>query len=99
MVQNHLLQLMCLVAIEPPNILDANTVRDEKLKVLKSLRPIDVNLCKTHTVKGQYTRGKLDGKKLNHILKISRNLALIQRHLLRFEHISIIGVGQAFHSI
>ena len=50
MVQNHLLQLMCLVAIEPPNILDANTVRDEKLKVLKSLRPIDVDLCQTHTV-------------------------------------------------
>ena len=48
MVQNHLLQLMCLVAIEPPNILDANTVRDEKLKVLKSLRPIDVNSCNTY---------------------------------------------------
>ena len=69
MVQNHLLQLMCLVAIEPPNILDANTVRDEKLKVLKSLRPIDVNLCKTHTVKGQYTRGKLDGKEVKSYLQ------------------------------
>lgn len=69
MVQNHLLQLMCLVAIEPPNILDANTVRDEKLKVLKSLRPIDVNLCKTHTVKGQYTRGKLDGKEVKSYLE------------------------------
>ena len=67
MVQNHLLQLMCLVAIEPPNILDANTVRDEKLKVLKSLRPIDVYSCKTHTVKGQYTRGKLDGKSVKSI--------------------------------
>ena len=69
MVQNHLLQLMCLVAIEPPNILDANTVRDEKLKVLKSLRPIDVDLCKTHTVKGQYTRGKLDGKEVKSYLE------------------------------
>lgn len=69
MVQNHLLQLMCLVAIEPPNILDANTVRDEKLKVLKSLRPIDVDLCQTHTVKGQYTRGKLDGKSVKSYLE------------------------------
>ncbi|PDH46873.1 MAG: glucose-6-phosphate dehydrogenase [Bacteroidetes bacterium MED-G21] len=69
MVQNHLLQLMCLVAIEPPNILDANTVRDEKLKVLKSLRPIDIDLCKTHTVKGQYTRGKLDGKEVKSYLE------------------------------
>lgn len=69
MVQNHLLQLMCLVAIEPPNILDANTVRDEKLKVLKSLRPIDVNSCKTHTVKGQYTRGELDGKSVKSYLE------------------------------
>ena len=69
MVQNHLLQLMCLVAIEPPNILDANTVRDEKLKVLKSLRPIDVDLCKTHTVKGQYTRGRLDGKEVKSYLE------------------------------
>ena len=69
MVQNHLLQLMCLVAIEPPNILDANTVRDEKLKVLKSLRPIDVDSCKTHTVKGQYTRGKLDGKSVKSYLE------------------------------
>lgn len=69
MVQNHLLQLMCLVAIEPPNILDANTVRDEKLKVLKSLRPIDVDSCKTHTVKGQYTRGELDGKSVKSYLE------------------------------
>ncbi|MDG2164448.1 MAG: glucose-6-phosphate dehydrogenase, partial [Flavobacteriales bacterium] len=69
MVQNHLLQLMCLVAIEPPNILDANTVRDEKLKVLKSLRPIGVDTCKTHTVKGQYTRGKLDGKSVKSYLE------------------------------
>ena len=69
MVQNHLLQLMCLVAIEPPNILDANTVRDEKLKVLKSLRPIDVYSCKTHTVKGQYTRGELEGKSVKSYLE------------------------------
>ena len=57
MVQNHLLQLMCLVAIEPPNILDANTVRDEKLKVLKSLdqlMSIRVNLIQ---LKGNIREG------------------------------------------
>ena len=43
MVQNHLLQLLCLVAMEPPASLDADSVRDEKLKVLKSLAPIDAS--------------------------------------------------------
>lgn len=60
MVQNHLLQLMCLVAMEPPSILDANTVRDEKLKVLKSLRPITKSTYKKKTVKGQYSRGTIN---------------------------------------
>ena len=41
MVQNHMLQLLCLVAMEPPTSLDADAVRDEKLKVLRALRPID----------------------------------------------------------
>ena len=40
MVQNHLLQLLCLIAMEPPVSLDADRVRDEKLKVLRALRPI-----------------------------------------------------------
>jgi len=40
MVQNHILQLLCLVAMEPPTSLDADTVRDEKLKILKALKPI-----------------------------------------------------------
>ncbi len=57
MVQNHLLQLLCLIAMEPPSKLDADEVRDEKLKVLKSLRPFDEQSIKTGTVKGQYTRG------------------------------------------
>ena len=41
MVQNHLLQLLALVAMEPPHSLDADVVRDEKLEVIQSLRPID----------------------------------------------------------
>ena len=39
MVQNHILQLLCLVAMEPPSSIDADAVRDEKLKVLRSLKP------------------------------------------------------------
>jgi len=57
MVQNHLLQLLCLIAMEPPLHLNADEVRDEKLKVLKALRPYDKNNIHSCTVKGQYTRG------------------------------------------
>ena len=58
MVQNHLLQLLCLIAMEPPITLDADQVRDEKLKVLKALRPFTKETISTDTVRGQYTRGK-----------------------------------------
>lgn len=60
MVQNHLLQLLCLITMEPPVLLDASQVRDEKLKVLKALRPYNSKTIKTDTVRGQYTRGKTD---------------------------------------
>lgn len=60
MVQNHLLQLLCLVAMEPPSTLNADNVRDEKLKVLKALRKYDENNIKEWTVKGQYTRGSIE---------------------------------------
>lgn len=62
MVQNHLLQLLCLVAMEPPCILEADNVRDEKLKVLKSLRLFDEKMVKHQTVKAQYTRGNIKGE-------------------------------------
>lgn len=61
MVQNHLLQLLCLVAMEPPSSLDADAVRDEKLKVLKSLVPITEANASTLTVRGQYRAGVSDG--------------------------------------
>jgi glucose-6-phosphate 1-dehydrogenase len=61
MVQNHLLQLLCLVAMEPPTYVDRETVRDEKLKVLKALRPITSNETLAHTVTGQYVAGLVDG--------------------------------------
>jgi glucose-6-phosphate 1-dehydrogenase len=57
MVQNHMLQLMCMVAMEPPASLDADAIRDEKLKVLRSLRPIDSSNIEQLTVRGQYRAG------------------------------------------
>ena len=57
MVQNHLLQLLALVAMEPPRSLDADVVRDEKLEVLQSLRPIDGDDVDAHVVRGQYSGG------------------------------------------
>ncbi len=61
MVQNHLLQVLSLVAMEPPASLDANNVRDEKLKVLKSIRKIDASNVAEKTVRGQYVAGKMHG--------------------------------------
>jgi glucose-6-phosphate 1-dehydrogenase len=54
MVQNHLLQLLCLVAIEPPSSAAADALRDEKLKVLRALRPITDDNVSRLTVRGQY---------------------------------------------
>ncbi len=62
MVQNHLLQLLCLVAMEPPLDLEPDTVRDEKIKVLRALRPITTENIRQTTVRGQYGKGASDGK-------------------------------------
>lgn len=69
MVQNHLLQLLCLVAMEPPHLLEADEVRNEKLKVLRALRPISKKNVATNTVKGQYTRGTLKEEQVNSYLE------------------------------
>jgi len=57
MVQNHLMQLLCLVAMEPPNSLEAESIRDEKVKIVKALRRIDATTVSDCVVKGQYTQG------------------------------------------
>ncbi|HET8996127.1 MAG TPA: glucose-6-phosphate dehydrogenase [Acetobacteraceae bacterium] len=62
MVQNHLLQLLCLIAMEPPVSLDADRVRDEKLKVLRALCPIEPHDAGTLTVRGQYAKGAIGGR-------------------------------------
>lgn len=69
MVQNHLLQLVCLVAMEPPYVLEANEVRNEKLKILRSLRPFNKQSIKTESIKGQYTRGNIEDVKVNSYLE------------------------------
>lgn len=61
MVQNHMLQLLALVAMEPPARFDPTSVRDEKVKVLRSLRPIDRASVEAHSVRGQYTAGAVGG--------------------------------------
>lgn len=61
MVQNHLLQLLCIVAMEPPISLAADDVRDEKLKVLRSLRKMDLASVSRDTVRGQYGPGVAGG--------------------------------------
>jgi glucose-6-phosphate 1-dehydrogenase len=59
MVQNHLLQLLCLVAMESPHRLDARNIRIEKLKVLESLRPLTGDDVRRSTVRGQYAFGEI----------------------------------------
>ncbi|OQW60430.1 MAG: glucose-6-phosphate dehydrogenase [Proteobacteria bacterium HN_bin10] len=62
MVQNHILQLLCLVALESPNSMDADAIRTEKLKVLSALRRIEAKDAAIKTVRGQYKAGLVDGK-------------------------------------
>jgi len=60
MIQNHLLQVLCVVAMEPPSAFDAESVRLEKLKVLKAIRPISVGEVDHFAVRAQYTEGEVD---------------------------------------
>ena len=62
MIQNHLLQLLCLIAMDPPSDLSANSIRDEKVKVLKALAPIAPEQLSRQVVRGQYVAGSSDGK-------------------------------------
>ena len=61
MVQNHILQLLCIIAMEPPASGDPDAMRDEKLKVLRALRPIKGRDVLTKTVRGQYKSGAANG--------------------------------------
>jgi len=62
MVQSHLMQLLALVAMEPPATFESTPVRNEKLKVLQSIRPLTPQAVAADVVRGQYAAGKVDGK-------------------------------------
>ena len=62
MVQNHLLQVLALVAMEPPVNLEAESIRDEKVKLLKSVRQYHSSQVAANAVRGQYTAGSIDGQ-------------------------------------
>ena len=62
MVQNHMLQILSIIAMEPPARMDPTAVRDEKVKALRSLRPMTAETVKTHSVRGQYTPGAVGGQ-------------------------------------
>jgi glucose-6-phosphate 1-dehydrogenase len=69
MVQNHLLQLLCLLAMEPPIAVRGDLLRDEKLKVLRSLRPVAAHEVGHVTVRGQYAAGMAGGKPVDSYVK------------------------------
>lgn len=62
MVQNHLMQLFCLTAMEPPNALDADSIRNEKVKVLQATHLADTSNIGLSAIRGQYTAGWMKGK-------------------------------------
>ncbi len=64
MVQNHALQLVCAIAMEPPINAHADAIRDEKLKVLRSLKPWTPETLGLHAIRGQYTAGTAYGERV-----------------------------------
>lgn len=64
-VQNHMMQLLSLVAMEPPTSLKANAIHDEKVKIMEALRPIPLSEIDEYAVRGQYGPGYIEGKEVN----------------------------------
>ena len=62
MLQNHMMQLLALVAMEPPPALEADALRDEKVKVLRCIRPIERRALHAHAFRAQYAAGRMDGQ-------------------------------------
>lgn len=69
MIQSHLLQLLTLVTMEPPVDMDAESLRDEKVKVLKSIRPIPQNAVDAHAFRAQYSSGQINGESVKGYLQ------------------------------
>lgn len=64
MIQNHLLQLIGLIAMEPPSVINADSIRNEMLKVFQSIRPLTKDSIKTNVVRGQYTSSTIKGENI-----------------------------------
>ncbi len=64
MIQNHLLQILCIIAMEPPSSFDAESVRLEKLKVLRAIRPLRIGQVDRYAVRGQYGRCSNEGREV-----------------------------------
>jgi glucose-6-phosphate 1-dehydrogenase len=88
MIQSHVLQLTSLVAVEPPASFDANAVRNEKLKVLQSIRPFNLEMVAQSVIRGQYSPGKQGDKDLAgyrdepHVSPTSRTETFVSMRLL-----------------
>lgn len=100
MIQNHLLQILCMIAMSPPSDLSADSIRDEKVKVLKSLRRIDRSNVREKTVRGQYTAGFARGQKVPGYLEEegAKPRAAIQKPSWRSASTLITGAGPVCHS-
>ncbi|MEM9157967.1 MAG: glucose-6-phosphate dehydrogenase [Verrucomicrobiota bacterium] len=64
MIQNHTMQLLALTAMEPPTSLDAEAIRDEKVKLLKAIKPLNLSYQQGDVVRAQYEQGLIDGEKV-----------------------------------
>ena len=88
MIQSHVLQLTSLVSVEPPASFDANAVRNEKLKVLQSIRPFNLEMVAQSVVRGQYAPGKLGDKAVPgyrdepHVSRTSRTETFVAMRVL-----------------
>jgi glucose-6-phosphate 1-dehydrogenase len=82
MIQNHLMQILTMVAMEAPTSLQADEIRNRKADVLKAIRRITPEEVKHYTVRGQYDKGSIKGKLYQDIYKKKElTRTLIQRHL------------------
>ena len=99
MMQNHMLQLLSLVAMEPPVDLDPDSIHDEKVKVLKSLAPITADRIAAETVRGQYEKGIVEGTEApGYGKRRGSRRAPAPRHSRRSACSLIPGAGPAFRS-
>ena len=94
MFQNHLLQVLAMVAMEPPAIINANSMRDEVAKVMHSLRPLTQDDVEHNLVLGQYTAAEIDGKEVK-----ACRLTLALKPLWRYVAKLKTGVGLAYLSM